>query len=191
MARASRPEGAPLTEAGAWVRRLWWVVIFFGLALCALGVAMLAHVATTTRVLAVLAGLYLIIAGLAHLSDAHRARANWLPYVTSIVMIIGGIVVVAWPSESLRVLEFVIGVTLIVAGAVRISAGLVVAKPISWWSVVVGLVLIIVGIIVLSWPGATIWVIGVIIGIQAIITGVEMVSTGVVMRRALNEVTRS
>jgi uncharacterized membrane protein HdeD (DUF308 family) len=175
--------GAPLL-GGAGLRRLWWGLVIAGLAVIALGVVMLAHVATTTRVLGVIVGLSLIVAGVASFGDAGRRSLPWPAYLLGAVTLAGGIIVLAWPGETLRLLEIVIGVTLIVAGVVRLSIGLVMAEPVSWPAVVVGLVTLAVGVAVLAWPGATVWVIGVVVGIGMLIGGIDLIVAGMDLRSA-------
>ncbi len=176
--------GPPLLEATSGLRRLWWAVTLAGLVLVVLGVVMVAHAATTVHVLAVIVGATLILAGLASLLDARRLGSPWSSYLLAALLLVGGVIVAAWPGESLRLLEIVVGATIVAWGALRLSTALVLSDPVSGWGAVVGLASVVLGVLVLVWPGATIWVIGIVVGLRALITGLELAVAGLVLRRS-------
>lgn len=167
--RASREEG------WAWLERYWWVPLLTGTILAVFGIVILANVVTTSKVLAVLLGLFLIFDGVSSLTTARRAGKRWPAFILGSILVVGGIVAIAWPSATLRVLALIFGATLIAGGVLRLIAwGLDRDRRTDWgfWLASASLV---VGVLAVAWPQATVYVIIVLIGIRAIVSGVTQI----------------
>jgi len=183
MAEARGVEGQSQRQMVERFSRFWGVVTGIGGAMFVLGIVMLFHVVTTTIVLAVIVGLYLIVWGIARIGEAHRSDAAWPSYLLSAVLVAGGVVVVVRPTSSLHLLAVIIGATLVASGAVRLITGMMASEQMSTLAVLLGVASIAVGFVLIVWPGITIWVIGIVVGIRAIISGAELLLTGGRMRR--------
>lgn len=183
MADARGVEGRSQRQMTERFSRFWGVVTAVGAAMFVLGIVMLFHVVTTTVVLAVIVGLYLIVWGISRLTEAHRSDAAWPTYVLAVVLVAGGVVVVVRPTSSLHLLAVIIGATLVAAGAVRLVAGMMASEQMTTLAVLLGVASIAVGLVLIAWPGITIWVIGIVVGIRAIISGAELMVAGRRMRR--------
>ncbi len=163
------------TDTWAWLERYWWVPLVSGIVLAIFGVVILANVVTTSNVLAVLLGLYLIVDGISSLVTARRTQRHWAAYLLGAVMVIGGIVAVAWPSATLRVLGIVFGATLVAGGLLWLLAWSLDPERRVGWAFWLGAASLTVGILALAWPQVTVYVLVVLIGIRALASGITQI----------------
>ena len=88
-----------------------------------------------------------------------------------------------WPDITLRVLAVLAGAALIVAGALRLVAALYDRHNPGWTlDLGIGGFGIALGVVVVSWPDATLIVLAVTLGIRAVATGLHAIGTGWQMR---------
>lgn len=96
-----------------------------GVALVILGIVCLAHLVTSLKAVAVLIGLIWIFAGLVEIVSAFTRRmGGWQRFSTlafGVISILGGLVVLIWPSISLTVLVWLTGLWLILLGVVQLA----------------------------------------------------------------------
>ena len=95
-----------------------------GIALVILGIVCLANLVGSLAALAILIGLIWIIAGLVEIVSAFTRRmGGWQRIGTiafGVISVIGGLVVMFWPSISLTVLVWLTGLWLILLGIVQL-----------------------------------------------------------------------
>lgn len=106
-----------------------------------------------------------------------QAQNWWAQVLRGAVAIIFGLAVLSWPSfalVSLRVLVLLFGVYALVDGTLAIiSTVRSIQEGTPWWShLVEGIVGIVVGLLVLFWPGLTSLVLLYLIAAWAIIVGI-------------------
>jgi len=92
-----------------------------------------------------------------------------------VVAIVGGIVLLAWPGETLKVVAVVAGLTVLAWGVVRVVAAFCGPRATRSHDIAVGIALVVLGLLMMVWPGATVTLIGVFVGLAAIVWGVVMV----------------
>jgi uncharacterized membrane protein HdeD (DUF308 family) len=94
----------------------------------------------------------------------HRRSA----VVLGVILAIGGVLAMVWPTPTLFTLALVIGLSLIVHGGVRVGAALLGREELpGWgWLTLAGAVNIGAGVIVIAWPQATVLVLSLILGAQ-------------------------
>lgn len=102
------------------------VSIFIGLVGVAAGIVVLVRPTGSLRVIAWAFGIYLIVLGVVSLAQvaAAKVRGEGIRAIASLIDIAAGIVVVAWPSLGLYTLALILGVYLIVRGALNITISL-------------------------------------------------------------------
>jgi uncharacterized membrane protein HdeD (DUF308 family) len=102
-----------------------------------------------------------------------KSRGAWmaLNVITGILMIVLGILFLAYPGFSLATVLLLIGVFLIVYGIALAVAGFVGHAEGRGWAIFTGILGIIVGIIAIAWPGMTGLALLYILGAWAIVTG--------------------
>ncbi len=163
------------SEARAIVREvssIWWIVLVVGVIFVGFGLVMLFNVAAGAQAVAIIVGAFLIFDGIIGLITAgQNGGSKGVGIALGIVLIIGGIVVAAWPGATFLVIAIVWGITIVVGGITRI-VGSIVLKGRGWgWVLAIGIAELIVGIAALVWPHVTAYVILLLIGIYAIIAG--------------------
>jgi uncharacterized membrane protein HdeD (DUF308 family) len=113
--------------------------------------------------------------GTAPATDSLRealARQWKVVLATGIVTFGLGVVLAAWPGETVTVLALLLAFQLIVAGAAQMFIGFVTAGPRRWTLVLGGVVSLAIGVLFLFNPLQTLTFIGWIIGICVVAVGV-------------------
>lgn len=101
-----------------------------------------------------------------------------------LVLVIGGVVVIAWPGVTFFVIAVIWGIALLVGDIARAVSG-VVLRGYGWgWLVVLGVIEAIVGIVMLAWPRQTAHVILYLIGIYAIFAGILQILLSFQLKKA-------
>jgi uncharacterized membrane protein HdeD (DUF308 family) len=158
----------------------WWLSILGGLALVAVGVWLLANPFGSVVVLAVLVGASLIVGGIVEaVAQGGPKDLGWPAWVAGGLLVATGILVVAWPDITLWALAALTGAGLILAGLLR-AATAVTRREDTGWLAELGLagLAIAAGAVVLAWPGATVLVLAVLLGIRAVATGLVAIVIG-------------
>ncbi len=117
------------------------------------------------------------------LTDAVRevARVWWVVLVVGLVFTGFGVVMLFDVAAGATTIAIIVGAFLIFDGLVEmISGGRRGGSRV--WAVVLGILLVIGGIVVVSWPGVTFLVIAVIWGITLLVGGIARVVSAAVLR---------
>jgi uncharacterized membrane protein HdeD (DUF308 family) len=158
----------------------WLLSVLAGVVLVAVGVWMLANLYESVTVLAVLVGLSLIVGGIVEAVALGGAGGlGPVAWVAGGLLVAAGIVVLAWPDATLWTIAILAGAALIVAGLVRAAAALAHRERPDWPAgLAVGVLGVVVGAVVLAWPGATLVVLAIVFGIRAVATGLVAIGVG-------------
>ena len=145
-----------------------------GLAALVIGIVLLFNPVAAARSLALLLGLSFIVGGLLEIAvgwDAEKRRGASI--VLGAVLVIAGVLAAAWPGVTLFTLALITGLSLILHGAGRVGLALMARHEIpGWgWLVLAGAVNIVIGVIAIAWPQATILVLSLILGAQIAVFG--------------------
>jgi len=104
--------------------RVWHGIA--GLLLVVIGVVLIRHLHLTVAFVGLIIGLSWIVEGVAALISAftgeREGRGWWIFF--GIVTLIGGIVITAWPVESVTAIAVLIGIWFIILGLVEIVGGI-------------------------------------------------------------------
>jgi len=175
-ANVSRPPAgaAPARHAG---RRV--AVGLLGVAAVVVGVVLLFEPVAAARTLALLLGLSLVIGGLLEIAvgwDVPRRRG--IAIALGAVLVVGGVLAVAWPGVTLFALAMITGLSLIVNGAGRVGTALLERDEVpGWgWLVLAGAVNVVVGVLAVVWPRATVLVLSLVLGAQIAAYGVLLLA---------------
>jgi uncharacterized membrane protein HdeD (DUF308 family) len=159
--------------------RGWWATILVGFALVALGLWLLTNLYESVTVLALLVGVSLLAGGLLEVATANKAGTGWAGWVAGGLLAIAGIVVLAWPDITLWALAVAAGLGLMAGGAVHAFGALRSPRGSDRTvQIVVGVLGVVLGAAVVAWPGATLVVLAVLLGIRALVTGIVAIATG-------------
>ena len=146
----------------------------FGGAAVVVGGFLLANPFAAARTLALLLGLALVISGLLELALGWGSDRRASSILLGAVLVVGGLLAAFWPGVTLWTLAVLTGVSLLVHGIGRIAVAFIARAEVpAWgWLALAGAVNIVVGILALAWPEATVLVLSVLLGFQVLIFGV-------------------
>lgn len=157
------------------VARGWPIVMFVGLLTIAVGIAVVAWPDQTLVVLSVLFGIQLLLFGLFRLIGAFSSEAT-APGLLGFVGILGmvaGVAVIRHPFETVAVLATILGIVWIVSGSVDVISAIADSQLDDRWLFgLMGLLSLVAGVIVVSWPAPTVTVIAWIAGMYLILFGI-------------------
>jgi uncharacterized membrane protein HdeD (DUF308 family) len=158
------------------------VVGLIGLAALVVGIVLLFNPAAAARTLAWLFGLALVIGGLLEVASGWDSGRRASSLLLGGVLVVGGLLAAFWPGVTLWTLALITGLSLILHGAGRIGLAVVARHEIpSWgWLALAGAVNVIVGVMAVAWPEATVLVLSVILGIQIALFGLLLLAASFV-----------
>lgn len=179
LAHASGLE--PLRAKSGWIIALGVVYVIAGLV--ALGSVVLA-----TAVTVFLVGIMMLIAGAAEVINAFQVKTwgkflLWL--LLGILYIVAGFLTFENPLLAAAVLTLLLGFSLIVSGIMRIVLGLGMRQAMPWgWVVFSGVITLLLGLVIIAhWPVSSLYVLGLLLGIDLIFAGTGWIGLGFGLRR--------
>src|SRR4051812_38482760 len=146
-----------------------------GVATVVIGVVLLFNPVAAARTLALLLGLAFVVGGLLEIAVGWAAeKRRWLTVALGAILVIGGILAVVWPGVTLTALAWITGLSLIIHGAARVGLAVVLrSETPSWgWLALAGAVNVLIGVVAIAWPQATVLVLSLILGAQVTVFGV-------------------
>lgn len=158
------------------LRKNWGWLMGAGVVLIALGLFGLIATMLFSLVSLFTFGAMMIIGGAVLLVDAFR-REGWKSRVLMLAVgalyALAGILVFAMPLSALAGLTLFIGAALVATGALRIVMAFQLKPMATWvWVLVSGILsLLLGGLILLSWPASSTWVLGTFLAIELIFQG--------------------
>ena len=164
--------------------RNWGVMVVAGIVAIIFGIVVLANIWGSVRLVAILAGLFLLFAGLIQLVNAAGAERKTGKIVGGLVILVVGLVLVFWPDTSVKTVAVLVGLAFLFWGVVMALAALVDRG--EGWGIAAsfGVLLALVGIVVIAWPGPTIAILMILVGIDAILFGASLIAQGLALRKA-------
>jgi uncharacterized membrane protein HdeD (DUF308 family) len=170
--------GQEPTDLISQVGRHWGWVLAYGILTVLAGVAVLAWPSETLLVIAVLFGVQLIISGIfrfvgALASDDLTGGTRVMLALLGVLSIIIGLWAVRHAVLTLIALIVFLGIFWVINGLIEIFAALSHRDmPDRGWSVLMGVLSAIAGLIVLAYPGLTLVGLAVILGIWLLVFGI-------------------
>ena len=167
------------------IAKVWWLFAIMGLLSVIAGVVIL-QIDWTLKNLALFVGIVFVIRGIFDIltPPVDGGPRSWA-WVTGALNIGLGVVILAWPEPTLRVIAALIGIWLLVSGIVLIVGAVANHGSLPLWGVTLGAGILssVLGIWALRRPGQTLTVIIVLVGIWAIVMGaLELVAAFEVKR---------
>jgi uncharacterized membrane protein HdeD (DUF308 family) len=151
------------------------VAAVIGVATVVIGVVLLFNPVAAARTLALLIGLAFVVGGLLEIAVGWAAeKRRWLTVALGAILVIGGILAVVWPGITLVSLAWITGLSLVIHGAARVGLAVVLRHETpSWgWLALAGAVNVLIGVVAIAWPQATVFVLSLILGAQVTVFGV-------------------
>ena len=165
-------------------RRYWGVMLAVGIVAVIFGIIVLANIWGSVRLVAIFAGLFLIFAGVVQFVNAAGAERKTGKIIGGLVILVVGLVLVFWPDTSVKTVAVLVGLAFLFWGVVMAIAAFVDRG--EGWGIAAGfgVLLALVGIVVIAWPGPTIAILMILVGIDAILFGASLIAQGLALRKA-------
>lgn len=166
----------PLRTKSGWIVALGIVYVIAGL-------IALSSVVFATRVTVFVVGVMMLISGIAEVINAFQFR-SWGKFLlwlaVGLLYIFAGLVTFENPLLAAAVLTLLLGIALAFSGVMRIALAFGVREGMSWtWVALSGLVTLLLGIVILMhWPVSSLFVLGVLLGVDLVIIGIAWISVG-------------
>lgn len=165
-----------------------WVRILLGLVMIGAGILVLGDVAVASLLSAKFIGAMAIVAGGFEIFHALWTR-GWGKFIWHLLLgvlyVAFGMTMISQPVAGALALTFVLGLTILVSGVVRILLALRHRGERSWAILLSGIFGVLAGFIILSgWPVSGLAILGLLIGIDLIMHGVGWLIYGLRPRRA-------
>jgi uncharacterized membrane protein HdeD (DUF308 family) len=159
-------------------------IAVLGAAAVIVGIVLTFHPVAAARTLGLLLGLALVLTGCLEIAvgwDTDRRGRGLL----GVVLVIGGLLTAFWPGVTVWTLAVLTGVSLLVHGIGRIVLAFAGRAEIpGWgWLALAGALNVVVGVLALSWPEATVLVLSLILGAQIVVFGLLLLISAFVGTR--------
>jgi uncharacterized membrane protein HdeD (DUF308 family) len=157
------------------IRGNWAWFVALGAILIIVGTIAVGMPILSTLASAVVFGSLLLLGGIAQLVGAFWTR-DWSGFFISLLMgvlyVVLGLMFLRQPIEAIEAMTLFLACALMVGGLFRIIGSLMYQFPHWGWTLVGGVINLTLGIMIWQqWPAASLWVIGLFIGIDLIFTG--------------------
>jgi len=168
--------------------RNWWLTALRGLLALILGVVMLFFPIPSILFLVIFFGAYALVDGIfavvVSLMSAAHHKPRWWLFVEGLLGILVGVAVFAWPAITAMVLLYLIAFWALVTGIFEIifSAATWKALPNNWLWLLSGILSVLLGAIMIAYPGTGALAVVFFIAIYLIMFGVVLMALGFTLK---------
>jgi uncharacterized membrane protein HdeD (DUF308 family) len=171
----------------------FWETLTLGGVTALFGIVVLAWPGETLRILGALVGVWLIVAGVmrvaAALVEHHGLGQRLLTGAVGAAMVVGGVACLRNVASGVVVLALIVGLAWLLTGVSEIGIGLMTHGRTRVWLTTMGVVSLVVGIVFVVWPGASLTAMVLLTGISALVIGCVEIAFAFIMRREAAAVT--
>ncbi len=164
------------------------MALLLGLVSIAVGILALAYPGPTLTTIAIIFGIYLLLAALVQLAlafgESERSRGALL--LSAAIAGIAGIIVIRHPGGSIQVVALAFGIYLVIMGMMRLYAA-VYAMGGRGWLMLWGIVDLAAGILIVAWPKFGVATLVVVLSIVLLARGIVLCALAFVVRAATRE----
>ncbi|HAJ92363.1 MAG TPA: hypothetical protein DCO71_07110 [Gammaproteobacteria bacterium] len=164
---------------------VWWTFMLRGLLALGLGVSALIWPKLTLGLLVRLIGIYALLDGAAGFISGIRGRDLQSYLLPALVSIAVGAVLLFWPGLTVKWLLIILGIWALLHGANLFLAGRSANQndPNRGLLLTIGLVLAVIGLVLIVWPGAGAVTISWLVAALAFVVGAMLVFLALRLRR--------
>jgi len=168
------------------LRHRWGWIVFFGVFVALSGLVALTLVVSATIASVYMIAVFMILSGGAEIGMGLSAgdwthRFLWV--IAGVFYIVAGAFALAQPFIAAAVFTLMLGFALIITGVMRIYFGSQLGKSMRGIVILAGVVTLLVGIlVVLGWPTNSLFILGVLLGLDLLFWGSGWVAFGLRLR---------
>jgi uncharacterized membrane protein HdeD (DUF308 family) len=161
----------------------WGLVLAVGVVAVVFGILVLANIWGSVHLVAVFAGLFLLFAGVLQFFIGGGGKTGRI--VAGVIAIIAGVALIAWPEASVKTVAVIVGLAFLISG-ISVMVAAIAARGDGYGVVVgFGVVIAIVGLVFIIWPGPTVTILMILVGLAALLFGIGAIVQALSLRRAL------
>lgn len=188
-AKDAKAKGREPQQEKKKLSRSFGLLALLGVILVLAGLVGLVYTGVATLTSMFLFGWLLLIGGVVGLLHAVQSRKGnyfWLAVIVAAINLAAGFVVLRRPEASAEALTMFAALLFLTGGVFRLAGSLVVRGPNFGLSLVQGAFGILLGVLILSsWPGSSLYVIGTFFSLALLFDGLSLVALGMGARRIL------
>ncbi|WP_297510670.1 HdeD family acid-resistance protein [Thermococcus sp.] len=164
------------------VGKNWVWMLGLGIIFTTLGFAGLMILPLLTITSVAIFGAFMLVAGtlqfLQGLTKAREWKSRTLHVLMGAIYVLAGIATMENPLLATAVLTLILGVSLIVIGALRIAVAFQNTNINQWMLVSIsGVITMLLGVlIVLQWPWSSLWAVGLFVSVDLIMSGLNFIA---------------
>jgi hypothetical protein len=162
--------------------KAWGLVLAVGIVAAVFGIIVLANIWGSVHLVAIFAGLFLLFAGILQFFVGGGSRTGRI--VAGIIAIVAGVALIAWPEASVKTVAVIVGLSFLIWG-VAVAVAAIAARGEGYGVVVgFGFILAIVGLVFIIWPGPTVTLLMILVGLASLLFGISAIVQALALRRA-------
>ena len=167
----------------------WGWIVALGIVYSVAGIVALGSVVMATVASVFVVGIMMLIAGVAEVINAFQVK-TWGKFLfwvlLGVLYIVAGFVTFENPLLAAALLTLLLACALIVSGIMRIILGFSMKRGMPWiWVVLSGVVTLLLGLIILNhWPVSSLYILGLLLGIDLVFAGASWIGMGLSLRKA-------
>ena len=178
--------GALANEEHASLRAAWWMFLIMGVISIIVGMLAISSAFIATMASVVVFGVLLVVEGITGVIHAIMVR-TWKGFAMNLLVaalyLLGGFFMLEEPVRAAAVLTLVLAAAFIVGGMLRVIIAIAVQFHAWPWVLLNGVIDLILGVMIWSgWPGTSLWVLGLFVGIDLLVHGWSCVILALAVR---------
>jgi uncharacterized membrane protein HdeD (DUF308 family) len=163
--------------------RAWGLVLAVGIVAVVFGILVLANIWGSVRLVAIFAGLFLLFAGILQFFAGGGGRTGRI--VAGVIAIVAGVALIAWPEASIKTVAVIVGLAFLISG-ISVAVAAIAARGDGYGAVIgFGAVVAVIGLIFIIWPGPTVTLLMILVGLAALLFGIASIVQALTLRRAI------
>lgn len=161
----------------------WGLVLAVGIVAVVFGILVLANIWGSVHLVAIFAGLFLLFAGILQFFIGGGGKTGRI--IAGVIAIIAGVALIAWPEASVKTVAIIVGLAFLISG-ISLAVAAIAARGEGYGAVVgFGAIVAVIGLVFIIWPGPTVAILMILVGLAALLFGIGAIVQALALRRAL------
>ena len=177
-------ETVVVVDSGRVAGKAWGLVLAVGIVAVVFGILVLANLWGSVHLVAIFAGLFLLFAGILQFFVGGGGTTGRI--IAGVIAIVAGVALIAWPEASVKTVAVIVGLAFLIWGISVAVAAIAARGEGSGVVAGFGFILAIVGLVFIIWPGPTVTLLMILVGLSALIFGISAIVQALALRRALH-----